>query len=303
MKKIFPLVALACLCVKNGYTQNIGIGTNTPVSKLHIKGTGTLLRLDAPAPSISFFNESTNLGSLFMNETDGSMNFHTPLFSGGSIRFTPNNTFNTIFTSTGRVGIGTTTPVEKLDISGNINLTGVLKFNGSAGTAGQVLMSNGTSAPEWVNAPYSNTTRFAAEIPTTVESDDLTYTSIYNLNTNDVSISSSNGLVISKSGLYHFEGYITAVLEYDVAPPADHGFSLGLSADGVQYEIVRLAQMHSVGTYQYNLTVKFSNDIYITAPGNVVLFRSFLHNRGIGGAGVYIGRRVMGKISGYLISE
>lgn len=295
-------MALACICVKTGYTQNIGIGTTTPVSRLHIKGAGQLLRLDAPAPSISFFNESVNTGNLFMNEVDGSMNFNTPLF-GGSIRLTPNNTFNTIFTNTGRVGMGTTTPVERLDVNGNINLTGTLKLNGSAGTAGQVLMSNGTSAPEWVNAAYNNTTRFAAEIPTTVESDDLTYTSIYNLNTNDVSISSSNGFVISRSGLYHFEGYLTAVLEYDVAPAADHGFSMGLVADGVQYEITRLSPMHSVGTYQYNLTVRFSNDVYITAPGNVSLVRSFLHNRGIGGTGVYVGRRVSGKISGYLISE
>lgn len=302
MKRIFSFIALTCLCVKTGSAQNIGIGTTTPVSRLHIKGTGTLLRLDAPAASIGFFNESVNTGNLFINEADGSMNLTTPLF-GSSIRISPNNSLNTIFTNTGRVGIGIAAPLDKLEVNGNINLTGALKFNGSAGNTGQILMSNGTAAPEWVNAPYSNTTRFAAEIPSTVENDDFTYTSIYNLNTNDVSISSSNGLVISKSGLYHFEGYLTAVLEYDVAPPADLGFTAGLFADGELYEITRLAPMHPVGTYQYNLTVRFSNDIYISAPGNVTLTRSFLHNRGIGGTGVYIGRRVHGKISGYLISE
>ena len=42
------------------------------------------------------------------------------------------------------VGIDNPTPTEKLDVNGNVNITGALKANGNAGTAGQVLMSTGT---------------------------------------------------------------------------------------------------------------------------------------------------------------
>lgn len=42
------------------------------------------------------------------------------------------------------VGIGTDTPSEKLDVSGNVNLTGALKVNGNAGSPGSVLTSTGT---------------------------------------------------------------------------------------------------------------------------------------------------------------
>lgn len=42
------------------------------------------------------------------------------------------------------VGIGTTSPSQKLDVAGNINVSGALMTNGNAGTNGQVLTSTGS---------------------------------------------------------------------------------------------------------------------------------------------------------------
>jgi hypothetical protein len=47
------------------------------------------------------------------------------------------------------VGVGTTTPVEKLDVNGNINITGTIKVNGTDGTANQVLMKNSLGVFQW----------------------------------------------------------------------------------------------------------------------------------------------------------
>ena len=52
------------------------------------------------------------------------------------------------------VGIGNPTPAEKLDVTGNVNITGALKANGNAGTAGQVLMSTGTGLSWGSTAGY-----------------------------------------------------------------------------------------------------------------------------------------------------
>ncbi len=49
----------------------------------------------------------------------------------------------TLFTSGQNVGINQPAPSEKLDVNGNVNITGTIKANGTAGTNGQVLMSTG----------------------------------------------------------------------------------------------------------------------------------------------------------------
>lgn len=49
------------------------------------------------------------------------------------------------------VGIGTTTPGEKLDVNGNINLTGTLKANGTDGTPNQVLAKNSSGSLAWTD--------------------------------------------------------------------------------------------------------------------------------------------------------
>jgi hypothetical protein len=49
------------------------------------------------------------------------------------------------------VGIGTTNPSQKLDVAGNINLTGTIMANGTSGSNGQVLTSTG-SGLSWSTA-------------------------------------------------------------------------------------------------------------------------------------------------------
>jgi hypothetical protein len=54
------------------------------------------------------------------------------------------------------VGIGTTNPTEKLDVNGNVKISGYLNLNGNTGVAGQVLTSQGTNPPTWTT-PEGNT--------------------------------------------------------------------------------------------------------------------------------------------------
>jgi hypothetical protein len=55
------------------------------------------------------------------------------------------------------VGIGTTTPGEKLDVNGNVNVGGQLKLAGSAGTAGQILQKDASNNPVWTDlSEYKN---------------------------------------------------------------------------------------------------------------------------------------------------
>lgn len=75
--------------------------------------------------------------------------------------------FFAVCTNAQNVGIGTATPAEKLDVSGNVNITGALKVNGNAGTAGSVLTSTGTGL-SWGSAMgYKKCTQFMTATTTT----------------------------------------------------------------------------------------------------------------------------------------
>lgn len=61
------------------------------------------------------------------------------------------------------VGVGISTPSEKLDVNGNINIQGNLKVNGNAGRAGQVLQMSSNGTQIWANTfGYKNRTEFAS---------------------------------------------------------------------------------------------------------------------------------------------
>jgi hypothetical protein len=57
--------------------------------------------------------------------------------------------FFTSITIAQNVGINTTTPAERLDVNGNINVTGTIKANGVDGSANQVLMKDGAGTMMW----------------------------------------------------------------------------------------------------------------------------------------------------------
>jgi hypothetical protein len=59
------------------------------------------------------------------------------------------------------VGVGTTNPAERLDVNGNINVTGTIKANGVDGAPNQILMKNNSGNLAWGNMKeFPNTATF-----------------------------------------------------------------------------------------------------------------------------------------------
>jgi hypothetical protein len=59
------------------------------------------------------------------------------------------------------VGVNTTNPTERLDVNGNINVTGTIKANGVDGTANQVLTKNNSGVLAWGDlCNYKNVAAF-----------------------------------------------------------------------------------------------------------------------------------------------
>ena len=69
--------------------------------------------------------------------------------SGGTTVWTKDTSTNEIYYNTAFVGINKTNPGYRLDVGGDINLTGGLYVSGSSGSSGQVLKSDGSGGLSW----------------------------------------------------------------------------------------------------------------------------------------------------------
>ena len=108
-----------------------------------------------------------------------------------------------------RMGIGTASPTEFLDVVGNLKFSGSLKPNGSAGTSGKYLLSAGAAAPP---------TWGSITIPTTNWS--LTGTSGSNPATNFIGTSDAQDLVIRTKAAERMRVTSTGLVGIGTSTPA-----------------------------------------------------------------------------------
>ncbi|MDO8528268.1 MAG: hypothetical protein Q7S06_00025 [Nanoarchaeota archaeon] len=147
--------------IVNTSTGNVGIGTTNPTGKLEINNNAAnALRIVRGANAIS---------SIEFNNTAGEMNLGIDASGNLAIRNSDDigtSPYLIINRTSGRVGIGTGVPTQKLDVSGSANISNDLWVNGVNITANlesstnyssaTFNMSNATWDNSWIN-PFNNT--------------------------------------------------------------------------------------------------------------------------------------------------
>jgi hypothetical protein len=159
---------------------NVGIGTTTPAYKLHVSGSsGTTIMLQS-ADNLGAQFRAKNTAGEFVKGIDGSGNggwmdydvtnsqfvtYYRTGSSGFYSIYTNGGERITVLGSNGNVGIGTTSPSQKLEIAGNISLTqGANRFL-RIGSLSNYYYDLAASSDDFVINEAGTTTRFIIKYP------------------------------------------------------------------------------------------------------------------------------------------
>ncbi len=228
------------------------------------------------------------------------------------------------------VGIGTNTPAQKLDVVGNLRLSGAIMPNGIAGTAGQVLTSSGGgSPPTWKSTSfaggkfsvrYDNTTAQTAASQTdnnfstalnasTSQSALVSFFALdYNSNS-DVTIDMPNhSFTFNRAGLYQLEGTLRFFVSsgHTQGPNLQAQVALQINGSATLFMMAR-EKMEVVtppgsAANQYGVNIPFQTTRFFPAGTTVeieVTIDGLDTNPALAGLGISRG----GFFAGHFISE
>ena len=162
---------------------NVGIGTSSPTGKLHVNG-GTFDSFTISG------NSANSVGARFQNSAASSRNWNIGSSGGGP---SPAGSFfiyddtasatRMSIDSSGNVGIGTASPAEKLDVVGNIKLSGNLVVANAQGIDFSATSGTGTSEllDDYEEGTFTPTVTAAIGTITTLANVSGAYTKIGNL--------------------------------------------------------------------------------------------------------------------------
>ena len=209
---------------------NVGIGTTSPDVKLDVKSSATT------AETIAQFGNSNIQGGLKI-KTNGNLEWGLETLNARSLTFGTNNEERMRIDSAGNVGIGTTTPAEKLHVEGNVYMgapTGSSRTVYTGGDANLHLQTNTGDVKILSGFGANNlmTLKAAGNVGIGTTSPETTLSVVGATSTNDliggsINLATSSGWVIPSGAMSTRVGYYGGDFTLNGAT-AENGMEWGL---------------------------------------------------------------------------
>lgn len=143
MKTPFLLLTILSTAFCAG-AQNVGIGTKNPAYILTVKdslqtGAGIGIAHLSPNGLVAVGTYADNNNAFIQTHTNNDLAFST---NNGTVKML-------LQKATGNFGINVLAPAERLDVGGNVKISGTLQVQGGSPGAGKVLTSNAGGLASW----------------------------------------------------------------------------------------------------------------------------------------------------------
>ena len=275
------LVSFTCVTSVISFAQNVGIGTTTPTSKLHVVGSGGILiyAINSGASGYAIVGESNGASAYAIRGLSANgVGVYGESATGSGVKGYGNDAGSIAVFGSALAGTGVKAysyTGKALDVIGNLSISG----GNTNPSNGAVLTSDAAGNAIWKNnkigfeATSNSSQSVSDEVTAILVFDENTYDPGNDFNINSA-VADKNTFIVPVSGFYHLDASCTVDLYSATTNLQDASISFYKNGTTIEF---RSGSGPNNSTTDSNMPLSISNSMHLNA-GDKITIRAWSNN-------------------------